>query len=82
MSWGAVERGRRAPLDRSLLAIDRGVGWPPGTAVRVWGGGKPPRPPKPPTEPAPADLGQVLDRLDRLEQLVAEVLRRLPEESE
>lgn len=79
VSWGAVERGRRSPGDRSLAAIERGVGWSSGTATRVWAGGKPPRPPKPPIEPPPADLGQVVERLDRLEQLVAEVLRRLPD---
>lgn len=81
----AVEKGEKVPRAFTLTALDRGLGWPPGTAQGILGGAEPPPPgsgepaePAPDSEANPApELAAVLERLARLEGKVDAIIAML-----
>lgn len=53
LTWSQVELAKTKPRDFTLAGIERGLGWPPGTAAGVMAGAEPP---PPGTSPGPTSL--------------------------
>jgi transcriptional regulator with XRE-family HTH domain len=92
LTWISVEKAKAPPRPTTLAAVDRGLGWPEGTAAAVLGGAEPPEPgthvPQEsvgsPTSAAPNRLDEMFEELallrgavGRMETLVERMDRRV-----
>lgn len=76
LTWMAAEKGEKVPRELTLVGIERGLGWAPGTAKAVMAGADPPDPGAIPASSTTAP-GPPEDRLDRLEGKLDAIARHL-----
>lgn len=86
LTWSQVELAKTKPRDFTLAGVERGLGWPPGTAAGIMTGAKPPPPgsaPPPPTnqplagEAAPPAYADLAAEVAGIQALLVRVARHL-----